>query len=277
MSSILTATFDIEEWTHSENVVSHLHGKSYPEVVRENTGRILDLLAERGARSTFFILGEVAERHPALVRRIASAGHEVASHSYTHRRLYRLDNSTLDVELRRSKATLEQISGQEVVGIRAPTFSISDRVLDAIAAAGYRYDSSYFNFGLHDRYGRVSDSIGEGAAVVPLDSGLLELPVTRLKIGPVGLPWGGGGYYRLLPPRIFRAGVRAHFKRSEWFMFYLHPWEIDTDEPLPDRLPLLARIRHRVGRRRVLPGLARLLDRWGSRTVREVLEAKGLF
>jgi polysaccharide deacetylase family protein (PEP-CTERM system associated) len=272
------ATFDIEDWFHSENVRGSLPTRDWTQLearVEPNVHALLDLHAELELRSTFFVLGWIARTYPGLVRRIADEGHEVASHTDLHHRLYELPRRALLEDLARSKATLEDLIGAPVYGVRAPTFSISDAVLDCLAEAGYWYDSSFYAVGLHDRYGRVSTPIDPEAAVVEVRPGLLELPMSRLALGPVAAPWAGGGYFRLLPYSLYRRGVARRLRSRSWFMFYLHPWELDPDEQAPDGMPKLLRFRGYVGRSRTRRDVRRLLAEFGSQRVVDALHSRG--
>ena len=181
------ASFDIEDWFHAENLKAALPTDDWdllePRVER-NTNELLDALAAVGAQATCFVLGWVARRYPALVRRMVAEGHEVASHSDTHRRLYSLSRTALAEDLTRARDTLEQLTGTRVWGIRAPMFSISDAVLDYLAEAGYWYDSSFYDFKAHDRYGQLSTAIDPDRPVVEVRPGLFELPMSRVRVGP---------------------------------------------------------------------------------------------
>jgi polysaccharide deacetylase family protein (PEP-CTERM system associated) len=243
--------------------------------VERNTHELLDSLAASGAKATCFVLGWVARRYPALVRRMVAEGHEVASHSDTHQRLYSLSRAALADDLSRARDTLEQITGARVWGLRAPMFSISDAVLDYLAEAGYWYDSSFYDFKAHDRYGQLATAIDPEQAVVEVRPGLLELPMSRVAIGPVAVPWSGGGYFRLIPPRIYRWGVERRLARRSWFMFYFHPWELDTDEKPPKGLAPTLRFRAYVGRHRMRRDLRSLLHRFGSTRIDQTLLRMG--
>jgi polysaccharide deacetylase family protein (PEP-CTERM system associated) len=261
------ATFDVEDWFHAENVKTSLTTDDWDALeprVERNTHELLDLLAETGARSTFFVLGWIARRYPELVRRIVDEGHELASHSDLHRRLYSLPRDELVRDLADARDSLEQLAGVPVLGLRAPTFSVDDAVLDVVAEAGYRYDSSVFPFGAHDRYGRVA---APDEPVFEIRPGLLELTLPRL--GRV--PWAGGGYFRLIPYPLYRAGVDRVLGSRGLFTFYLHPWELDHEEPRPAGMPRTLRFRAYVGRRRVRRDLRRLLEEFGSARIDEAL------
>ena len=272
------ASFDVEDWFHAENVQSSLPTSNWSALeprVERNTHELLDLLAESGARSTFFVLGWIAKRYPALVRRIVDEGHELASHSYSHRRLYELSTHELVAELAGARETLEQISGSSVRGLRAPTFSISDHVLDGIAEAGYWYDSSVFAFRAHDRYGTISTHLDPRCGVVEVQPGLLELPVSSVPLGRLALPWAGGGYFRVLPYPVYRWGVRRRLRMTSWFMFYFHPWELDDGEAPPVGMPRRLELRAYTGRKRMRRDLRRLLADFGSARIDETLLALG--
>jgi polysaccharide deacetylase family protein (PEP-CTERM system associated) len=272
------ASFDIEDWFHAENLKEYLPAGDWESLdprVERNTHALLDILAEVDARSTFFVLGWIARRYPGLVRRMTAEGHEVASHSDVHRRLYQLSPDELAADLARARDSLEQITGTRVWGLRAPVFSIDERVLDCLAAAGYWYDSSFYAFGAHDRYGALRSVRDPDQPIVPVRPGLMELPMSRLVLGPVALPWSGGGYFRLIPYPLFRWGVRRRLASRDWFLFYFHPWELDADETPPPRLPARRRFRAYVGRSRMRRDLKRLLAEFGSTRIDEALRAAG--
>jgi polysaccharide deacetylase family protein (PEP-CTERM system associated) len=275
---IFLASFDIEEWFHAENLKGALPTNDWEQLesrVERNTHELLDALAATGATATCFVLGWVARRYPALVRRMVTDGHEVASHSDTHPRLYGLSRPALAEELTRARDTLQQLTGLPVWGIRAPMFSISDAVLDYLAEAGYWYDSSFYDFKAHDRYGQLATPIDPERAVVEVRPGLLELPMSRVAVGPLALPWAGGGYFRLIPPRVYRWGVARRLAQRSWFMFYFHPWELDTEETPPPRLSPSLRFRAYVGRGRMRRDLRILLQRFGSRRIDQALRGMG--
>ena len=275
---VFLASFDVEEWFHAENLKAALPTTDWTRLesrVEANTHELLDALAGAGAKATCFVLGWVARRYPALVRRMVADGHEIASHSDTHQRLYSLSRTALALDLSRARDTLEQLSGTRVWGIRAPMFSISDAVLDYLAEAGYWYDSSFYDFKAHDRYGQLATAIDPEQPVVQVRPGLLELPMSRVAIGPATLPWSGGGYFRLIPPRLYRWGVRRRLAQRSWFMFYFHPWELDTGETPPPNLAMSLRFRAYVGRSRMRRDLRELLSQFGSSRIDQVLRRMG--
>ncbi len=254
-------SFDIEDWFQVENLRGAIDRSSWssrPLRVEASTRRILELLAQTETRATFFFLGWVAERCPQLVREAAAAGHEIASHGYGHELVYRLAPAAFRDDVRRAKALLEDLSGQAVRGYRAPSFSItreSTWALDVLREEGYTYDSSVFPISGHDRYGFAEC----GTAPFTWPNGLLEIPLAVYKIRELGLPVAGGGYFRLFPYAYFR-GLLARINRSgHSFVFYLHPWELDPDQPRV-KVSLGYRFRHYVNLRRTAGRLARLVQ-----------------
>ncbi|MCW5632301.1 MAG: DUF3473 domain-containing protein [Rubrivivax sp.] len=232
--------------------------------VERNVGRILDLLAERGTQATFFTLGWVAERYPQLVRRIVAEGHELASHGYGHERASDLDHKALADDVTRAKKILEDLAGAPVLGYRAPSFSIGTGNLwafDVLAEAGYRYSSSIYPIA-HDHYG-MPDSPRFAYRV---GAGLLEVPVTTVRLLNRNLPSSGGGYFRLLPYALSRWLIgRVNASDREPAVFYFHPWEIDPGQPRVDGIDAKTRFRHYVNLPRMEAKLQQLLQdfRWG--------------
>jgi len=213
--------------------------------VEGNTDAVLDLFAKAGVTATFFTLGWVAERYPALMRRIAAAGHEVASHGYDHARVFTMSPEEFRADLRRSRALLEDASGQAVTGYRAPSFSIDRRTPWAhiiLAEEGYAYSSSVAPI-RHDHYGWPESPRFAWKPVA--GSPLIELPVTTAALGKRRLAAGGGGFFRLLPYAFSRWAVRqVNVREQRPAIIYFHPWEIDTDQPRVADAPLRSRIRH---------------------------------
>jgi polysaccharide deacetylase family protein (PEP-CTERM system associated) len=227
--------------------------------VEANTDRLLELLATHGTRGTFFTLGWVAEKHPDIVRRIAAAGHEVASHGYWHRRVTTLTPEAFRTELRESKARLEDVSGHPCIGFRAPSFSIvpgTEWAFDVLLEEGYRYDSSLFPIGRPD-YG-YPDAPEVPFLIVRPGGSLLELPLTTTRLLGLRLPAAGGGYLRQFPFSLFQRAFRRWGEQGISASFYIHPWEYDEGQP---RLPCnrLTGFRHYRNIDRVWPKLDRLL------------------
>ena len=198
-----------------------------------------------GFPSTFFVLGWIAERLPQLVKRIADQGHEVASHGYNHQLCHALDPENLKQDLIRSKHLIEDITGSAVVGYRAPSFSINHRVFELLERCGYRYDSSYNSFEANPRYGQLDISqLKKNGRGLIVSEHFRELPLSNLTLMKQTLPWSGGGYFRLLPYSVFRQGLRKILSRNGYYLFYLHPWEIDDGQPRVRAADRLSRFRH---------------------------------
>jgi polysaccharide deacetylase family protein (PEP-CTERM system associated) len=267
-------SIDVEDWFQVENLSSAVPRDTWGRRqlrVERNVDRILGLLERAGAGATFFVLGWVAERRPGLVRRIAAAGHEIASHGYGHELLGSLSPAAFREDVRRSRALLEDLTSAPVHGYRAPSFSITDWAIPVLQDEGFVYDSSTYATPASSRYGRIA-GVGPSDGVVELADGFYEVGVSCLAIGSLGVPWGGGGYFRLLPYRVFRHGV-AHVRRRRPYVFYLHPWEIDPDQPRLAGVAPLDRFRHYVGLGRCERRFAALLDDFRWSPIRELLDA----
>lgn len=232
--------------------------------VERNVDRILALLADNKTHATFFTLGWVAERYPSLVRRIVAGGHELASHGYGHERASDLTPEAFRADISRAKALLEDLGGQPVLGYRAPSFSIGKSNLwafDVLLETGHRYSSSVYPI-QHDHYG-MPDS---PRFAYPVREGLLEVPVTTLRLGGRNLPSSGGGYFRLLPYALSRWLIEQVNRRDQQSaVFYFHPWEIDAEQPRIAGIDAKTRFRHYVNIARTEARIAQLLQdfAWG--------------
>jgi polysaccharide deacetylase family protein (PEP-CTERM system associated) len=243
------ATIDRANWSELESRVAY------------NTGLVLDLFASKAVKSTFFTLGWVAERQPSLIRRIVEEGHELASHGYQHDRIHTLTPAQFAADLIKTKKILEDIGGVEVVGYRAPSFSIGERnrwALDTLAQQGYRYSSSVYPIA-HDHYGWPS---APRRAFLPVkNSPLIEIPVTTVQALGKVWPCGGGGFFRLLPYRLSRWTIaQVNSREQQSAIFYFHPWEVDPDQPVQKNAPLKSRMRHYVNLEKMLGKISHVLD-----------------
>jgi polysaccharide deacetylase family protein (PEP-CTERM system associated) len=273
MTGVLTnaLTIDVEDYFQVSALAPHFPRSEWDRIpcrVERNVDLILGLLAEQGARATFFTLGWIAERHPDLVRRIAAAGHEIASHGYAHERASAQTREAFLADITLAKAVLEDISGQAVTGYRAPSFSIDASNLwahDCIALAGYRYSSSVYPVH-HDHYGMPDAP----RFAFRLDNGLMEVPVSTMRWCGRNWPAGGGGYFRLLPYAVSRWQIeRVNRADGRPAIFYFHPWEIDPGQPRVSEACARTRFRHYVNLRRTEGRLRRLLRdfSWGRADV----------
>ncbi len=272
-------TIDVEDWFQVENFKTYIPFSTWDSRelrVEKNVQKILDLFDSISARvssitaskinrtgktpkvrATFFVLGWIAEKVPNLVREIGARGHEVASHGYNHQLSGSIKRSDLKQDLVKSKKLLEDITGSPIYGYRAPSFSIDNDVLKIIEDCGYRYDSSYNSFGLHDRYGKVNlNGHPKRGIAYKLSNTFYELPISNLiltskliqgskiKINNLQIPLGGGGYFRLIPFYFFKLGVKSILKNESTYVFYLHPWELDPHQPRIRQAKLSYRFRH---------------------------------
>lgn len=251
---------DVEDYFHAESfsdIVERSRWDSYASRVERNTRRLLEVLAKLNVRGTFFVLGWVAERFPGLVREIAAGGHELGCHSYWHRLIYKLDPAEFREDTRRAKDVIEQISGEPVRGYRAPTYSVVDGslwALEILSELGFSYDSSIFPIH-HDRYG-IPDAPRAPFRFQTPSGSMTEFPITTFRLAGHNLPVGGGGYLRLLPQIYTRLGLQRVQREGLPSVIYIHPWEIDPDQPrLAGRLS--SRLRHYTN-------LSRALERFQS-------------
>ena len=254
-------TIDVEDYFQVSAFAEHVRRSEWNSIecrIERNVERILALLADANAQATFFTLGWIAERYPLLIGRIGEAGHELASHGFNHRRASAQTRDEFLADIRLAKEILEDITGCHVRGYRAPSFSVGASnpwAFDAIAEAGYRYSSSIYPI-RHDHYG-MPDAPRFAHEVRP---GLLEIPVSTLRMLRTNWPAGGGGYFRLLPYALSRWSIqRIHAYDGQPAMFYFHPWELDPDQPRIPGLGARTRFRHYVNLRRTAPRLTRLL------------------
>ncbi|MEO1574823.1 MAG: XrtA system polysaccharide deacetylase [Pseudomonadota bacterium] len=232
--------------------------------VQSSTERALDIFAAADVKATFFTLGWVAEKCPGLVKAIVDGGHELASHGFEHQRASIQTRDEFRNDVVRTKGFLEDLSGVEVKGYRAPSYSIGRDNLwafDVLAEAGYRYSSSVYPIA-HDIYGMPE---APRFAFRLADTGLLEIPVTTVQLGGRNFPCGGGGYFRLMPYSLYRQGLsRVNRVDQQPALFYFHPWELDPEQPRVPGISAKSRFRHYLNLKRMAPRLERLLGdfRW---------------
>jgi polysaccharide deacetylase family protein (PEP-CTERM system associated) len=275
-------TFDVEDWFQVENFKQCFSFSSWPGCelrVEKNVHRILDLLDsvklnnptnsscpmnhKNSPKATFFVLGWLAERLPHLVREIQARGHEVASHGFCHELCREQSRMDLKNDLEKSKKLLEDITGTPIYGYRAPSFSVDHEILRIIEDSGYFYDSSFNSFRLNRRYGQVELGANNGSnngISIQISDTFFELPISNLKIGKYVLPWGGGGYFRLIPLSLFRQGVEKILKRHGTYLFYLHPWEVDSDQPKVAEIKFSYKFRHYINLNKTLNKLSYFLE-----------------
>lgn len=259
-------SIDVEDWFMVSNLESVIDASSWSRResrVEANTDCVLECLADHGTTATFFVLGWVAKRFPGLVDRIFRAGHEVAAHGMTHKPVHSLSASEFRDDVTRCKDLLEQRTGRAVYGYRAPDFSITEWAVDVLRDAGFTYDSSAFPVLGKHRYGAIGN-MDAREPVREIRPGFHEACVSCVPIGRRGLPWGGGGWFRLLPYSLFRRGVSTILRAGRPFVFYIHPWELDPAQPRVQGLTRGQAFRHTVNLERCEARFRRLLGdfRW---------------
>jgi polysaccharide deacetylase family protein (PEP-CTERM system associated) len=260
---------DVEDWFQVgafETVISRDSWETLPRRVERNTDEVLGLFDEAGVKATFFTLGWVAERHPGLIRRIAEAGHEIASHGFDHRRVFTMTEPEFRADLIRARGAIEDASGQQVSGYRAPSFSVDRRAPWAhpvLAEQGYVYSSSVAPI-RHDHYGWPEAPRFAWRPVAGAE--LIELPVTTFELAGRRFAAGGGGFFRVLPYALSNWAIaRVNGEEERPAIFYFHPWEIDVEHPRVPDAPLKSRLRHFTNLSIMRPKLLKLLGahEWG--------------
>jgi polysaccharide deacetylase family protein (PEP-CTERM system associated) len=268
-TSIVNAmTVDVEDYFQVQALAEQFPRSIWDKQsarVERNTDRVLALFADHGVKATFFILGWVAERHKSLMHRIAENGHELASHGYEHIRADQQDRRAFKADVRRTKRILEDITGAQVRGYRAATFSIGKDNLwafEVLAEEGYAYSSSIYPI-RHDYYGMPDAPRFSFRPLANAD--FLEVPISTIKVGGWNFPCGGGGYFRLLPYACSKWSInRLNRRERQASVLYFHPWEVDPHQPRPERLSLKARVRHYTNLDRMEARLSKLMRdfRW---------------
>ena len=246
---------------------------SFEPRVERNTRRLLDLCAKHGVQGTFFALGWVAERWPELIRDIRAAGHELGTHGQDHRRVTTMTPAEFREDVRRSKRTIEDVAGVQVIGYRAPNYSIVRKTfwaMDILLEEGFRYDSSVFPIH-HDRYGIPDFPRFPRPVCGSNGSALQEFPISTVRLAGMNLPFVGGGYLRHFPLAFIRWGMRRlnRFERRPAIV-YIHPWELDPDQPVQP-VKWMTRLRHYRNLDRTEDRLAKLFSEYHFTSCREVL------
>ncbi len=266
---------DVEDYfqvSAFESRVSRKNWDKYESRVTGSTVRLLDLLDRHRVRGTFFILGWVADRFPGLIKQIHQAGHELASHGYWHQLVYNLTQEEFAEDIRKSQDAIGAATGVTVTAYRAPSFSIVERslwALDTLIDQGFTVDSSIFPISGHDRYG-IPGAKREIHQLQRPNGQITEFPMTAGQVGPVRFPIGGG-YFRIFPLTLSRLALASFEHRRQPAMFYIHPWEVDPDQPRMEGAGLKSRLRHYTGLGRTLAKLDKLLRRYHFCSMSEVL------
>jgi len=268
-------SIDVEEWFQVENLKVAISRGSWDKcesrVVR-NTRKILKILKDNNTNATFFVLGWVASKFPTLIREIDRNGHEIACHGFNHKLIYNETRQEFKNDILKAKDILESIIGKDVIGYRAPGFSITKDSLwatEVLKDCGFQYDSSIFPVSFHDRYGfsKISGSY------FCFKNGLIEIPITTFDILGIRTPLGGGGYFRLLPYRYFQYSIKHLNRNKKRVVFYLHPWELDANQPRI-KLPLkysMYSMRHYINLNATESKFKSLLEDFGFQSIRNIL------
>lgn len=263
---------DLEDWFCVRNLSGVIAKKDWDKQelrIVASTRRILDLLAKHGTKATFFVLGWIAERLPDLIHEIDRERHEIATHGYSHILLTDMDQIEFEQDLRKAIDIASVCTGEKIIGFRAPSFSVVKKsywVFEILEKFGIRYDSSVFPISFHPDYG-ISE-----APIYPyrINEAMVEFPISCVELGGRRIPCGGGGYFRLYPYWLTRSLIKRCNREGRPAVFYLHPWEIDSEQPRVD-LPRLKKWRHYINLDKTFERLDRLLGDFNFTTIREVL------
>ena len=265
-------TVDVEDFFHVsafESVITPDQWKDYQPRVDKNTRTLLEMFAKHNVKSTFFVLGWVAERYPELIKEIHAQGHEIASHGYAHRRATEQTREQFTADVTRSKNHLEDLLGEALTGYRAPSFSIgynNEWAFEVLAELGFKYSSSTYPV-KHDLYGTPDWP----RFVYTRKEGIIEIPIPTHKVMGRQTPIGGGGYFRLYPYTLTKSLITGYLKKEKQpYSFYFHPWEIDADQPRMTNAPLKSRFRHYVNLNKTQGKLERLLNDFSWDTMKSV-------
>lgn len=261
MQKRILLSFDVEDWFQVENfrkVFPHEVWNNCQIRAVNNTFKILDLLDKYEIKATFFVLGWIAQKVPHLVKEIFQRGHEVACHGYSHIINYSIPIEKIFNDIERAKFTLEDIIGDEVVGYRAPNFSIFKEVFDVLEKLGFYYDSSYHPFFKNKRYGRLK--IAKRDSLFFVRDQLVEIPMSVNKILNIDVSVAGGGYFRLMPYFMFNWLASRYLDKYKMLVLYFHPWEFDPGQPKVNGVQINYRIRHYVGIKSSIKKIEKFID-----------------
>jgi polysaccharide deacetylase family protein (PEP-CTERM system associated) len=277
MTKTNAMTVDVEDYfqvSAFENVVDRADWDNIACRIPQNIEKILPLFERHNTRATFFTLGWVAERFPGLIRDIVAAGHEIASHGWSHVRVPNTNPDDFFSDIDRTRKLLQDVSGQAVNGYRAASYSVTKQTLwvyEKLAQAGYQYSSSIFPI-RHDLYG-IPDAPRKPFVIA--ESGITEIPLTTVNLAGKNFPCSGGGWFRLMPYALFKAGLkRVNEKDNLSGIFYFHPWEVDPDQPRQENIPVKTAFRHYLNLTRMEKRLDSLLEDFDWDTMQQVFLEK---
>jgi len=265
-------SIDLEDWFCAANMLEFYTQEDWPNLesrVVQNSTRLLELFERKSVKATFFVLGWVADHYPDLVKEISSRGHEIASHGYSHTLLTKMTPEAFEADLEKALSVTQVCTQQRIIGFRAPSFTVTRDTMwavDILAKNGFKYDSSIFPIGFHPDYGVADEPLG----IHQIRNSLLEFPMAVSELVGKRIPCSGGGYFRLLPYAVTRILLRGINAKGRPFVFYVHPWEIDPEQP---RLPLSfsKRLRHYTNLNKTFSRLERLISQFEFNSIRSVL------
>lgn len=278
MNSKILLSFDIEDWFQVENLKQAIKREGWDgqklRVVR-NTQKLLNILDNYGIKATFFVLGWVAEKVPQLILEIHKLGHEIASHGYAHELIYNLTQKEFRKDIIKSKKILEDIIEDNIIGYRAPSFSITSWAIDILKEEKYTYDSSIFPTIFHDRYSKSAYKyLKNRSGIIELSKGFFEVSLASLNIFKQRIPWAGAGYFRIIPYFLYKRGVKKIIKDRGYFLFYFHAWEIDPLQPKIQNIKFNHKIRHYAGLNKSEDKLKKYLEDFSFTSISEYLRAQ---
>ena len=275
-SNLCMLSFDIEDWFQVENLREKVKREEWDDKelrVVKNTHKLLSILDRYNTKATFFVLGWVSEKVPQLVLEIHNRGHEIACHGHGHELIYNQTPDEFHKDIQQARLFLEKLIGEKIWGYRAPSFSITEWAIDILKEEGFKYDSSLFPSIIHDRYGKLkSVKLNSKIGVEKVRDNFFEVSISTLDFMGKRIAWGGGGYFRILPYSLYRTGVRKILDAGKAFVFYLHPWEIDSLQPKVKNLEFRYRVRHYMGLSKTECKLNKLLQDFKFKTIRKGLK-----
>jgi polysaccharide deacetylase family protein (PEP-CTERM system associated) len=269
---------DVEDWFQVENYASALPRNNWSKLefrVEQNLDLLLNIFEHNKIKATFFTLGWIAQKAPNIVKKISSLGHEIASHGWSHKPIWDMEKEEFRNEIKQSRSFLSDLSGQSVVGYRAPTCSITEKTLwalEVLAEEGYKYDSSIFPVH-HDRYGIPNAPLN----IHKRDEGIWEIPLTVLEIGHYRLPTCGGGYLRLYPLLLTQYAITRANKLGRPANIFVHPWEFDPLQPRVKGISFTKHFRHHVGIKNNKSKLEKLIIKNSFTTAKKILASIGVY
>lgn len=272
MNTLLSV--DVEDWFQVDNLKQAITRASWDgniSRVERNVNIILERLHEYNSTATFFILGWIAERFPELVKKIHSEGHEIACHGYNHELVYSLSPENFRQDVRRTKDMLENTIGEKIIGYRAPNFSITDWAIDVLISLEFKYDSSLFLTVAHNRYGKLKDYKVPPNSIFELKAGFYQVMLSNIDFVGMKLPWSGGFYFRFIPYNIFSRGIKNILKNRGIYIFYIHPWEFDPNQPRVNNISMQYKFRHYTNLKETEAKFIRLLKDYKFFPIRAAL------